>query len=110
MSKKVQLESNGKGLGRYKECNFVRIIRTDLRTYSGAYPDSLGQSPDRSIRKRDLILIENESTGSVIKVHVREKRTGKRKWGVRSMNFKKWTKTGSVRRYLTIKIALFTYI
>ena len=76
MSKKVQLESNGKGLGRYKECNFVRIIRTDLRTYSGAYPDSLGQSPDRSIRKRDLILIENESTGSVIKVHVREKRTG----------------------------------
>ena len=82
MSKKVQLESNGKGLGRYKECNFVRIIRTDLRTYSGAYPDSLGQSPDRSIRKRDLILIENESTGSVIKVHVREKTYGgKRKWG-----------------------------
>lgn len=34
---RVQLESKmEKGLGRYKECNFVRIIRnSDLRTDQG---------------------------------------------------------------------------
>ena len=40
---RVQLESNGKGLGR-KSVISLELFRTDRRTGSGATPDSFGRS------------------------------------------------------------------